>query len=189
MKLAEPDNVVNCPCLNEPALHYIVMNNLLWREFSESWLECFWQHCLDWTYRNIMEALIECFFFFLFCRVVAKVSISTFTCLCKGIRTYSMYSTLLLFNLYIVISVFFLKINDHSNKSSVKCLLIDDYWINEAWLFTNVTVSFNYLGWICVSELNKKHTKQKQTTHTQTQECFALTAVLSTKNNMRSAVG
>ena len=36
MKLAGADNKANCPCLNEPVMHYIVNKNLLSREVSAS---------------------------------------------------------------------------------------------------------------------------------------------------------
>lgn len=39
MKLAVADNTVNCSCLNEPVMCYIVMNNLLSAELSVSSLE------------------------------------------------------------------------------------------------------------------------------------------------------
>lgn len=35
-KLAVADNAVNWPCLNEPVLHYIVMDNLLSAEAAAS---------------------------------------------------------------------------------------------------------------------------------------------------------
>lgn len=39
MKLAVADNTVNCSCLNEPVMCYIVMNNLLSTELSGYSLE------------------------------------------------------------------------------------------------------------------------------------------------------
>lgn len=90
MRLAEPDNVVNCLCLNEAALHYILINDLLCREFSESWWECFWQHYLDWICKDIIQAVIVSFSSPLF--YLSKTTVIYF---CKAIRIYYMCLALL----------------------------------------------------------------------------------------------
>lgn len=132
MRLAEPDNVVNCLCLNEAALHYILINDLLCREFSESWWECFWQHYLDWICKDIIQAVIVSFSSPLF--YLSKTTVIYF---CKAIRIY--YMCLALLNIVL-----------HRRTAFWPCIIMFVFQGNCCHAKTNVLkekMSLNYFKW------------------------------------------